>query len=292
MMFTEQQNPNTSGIDQLDTLAMMQTINAEDRTVAEAVERALPAIAHAVDVIADCLRRGGRLFYVGAGTSGRLGILDASECPPTYGTPPEMVQGIIAGGENAVFDAVEGVEDDENAGAHDLAERSLTALDAVVGIAASGRTPYVLGAMAYARRQGAKTIGIANNEPSALLEAAEIAIPLVTGAEVIAGSTRMKAGTAQKLVLNMLSTGTMIRLGKVYGNLMVDVQVKNEKLLHRARRIVAQVGVVNETTAAELLERAGNDVKTAIVMARRGVGEDEAKRMLTAAGGILRHVID
>jgi N-acetylmuramic acid 6-phosphate etherase len=291
-MLTEEQNPRTSAIDQLDTLGIMRTINAEDHTIAGAVERVLPAIARAVDVIAGRLRDGGRLFYVGAGTSGRLGILDASECPPTYGTPPEMVQGVIAGGENAVFDAVEGVEDDEGAGAHDLEARALAPADAVVGIAASGRTPYVLGAVAYARRMGAATIGIANNEPSALLSAVDIAIPLVTGAEVIAGSTRMKAGTAQKLVLNMISTGTMIHLGKVYGNLMVDVQVKNEKLLQRARRIVGQVGACDDATAAVLLGQADNHVKVAIVMARRGVDAATARQLLAAAGGVLRHVID
>ncbi|MBW4438587.1 MAG: N-acetylmuramic acid 6-phosphate etherase [Pleurocapsa minor GSE-CHR-MK-17-07R] len=291
-MFTEQQNPNTQGIDQMDTLAMVRAINSEDQTVADAVARALPDIARAIDAVADSLRRGGRLFYVGAGTSGRLGILDASECPPTYGTPPEMVQGVIAGGEDAVFDAVESVEDDEAAGAADLRARDVSALDAVVGIAASGRTPYVLGALRHARSLGAVTIGISNNTPAAVLDAADIPIALVTGPEVITGSTRMKAGTAQKLVLNMISTGTMIKLGKVYGNLMVDVQVKNEKLLQRARRIVAHVGGVDEARAAELLDLAGRDVKTAIVTARRGVDAAEARALLAAADGFLRRVID
>jgi N-acetylmuramic acid 6-phosphate etherase len=231
------------------------------------------------------------LFYVGAGTSGRLGILDASECPPTYGTPPEMVQGIIAGGENAVFDALEGVEDDAAAGAADLAARGLSARDAVVGIAASGRTPYVIGALVYANSIGAVTVGIANNTPAAVLDSADIPIAVVTGAEVIAGSTRMKAGTAQKLVLNMISTGTMIKLGKVYGNLMVDVQVKNDKLLQRARRIVAQVGGVDEATAAALLTAAHNEVRVAIICARCGVDAERARALLAAAGGALRGVI-
>ncbi len=291
-MLTEDQNPNSAQIDRLDTLAMVQVMNAEDQLVAAAVARALPAIAQAIDAIVARLQRGGRLFYSGAGTSGRLGVLDASECPPTYGTPPDLVQGIIAGGDHALRHSVEGVEDDAEAGAADLRERKLHGDDSVIGIAASGRTPYVLGALAYARGVGALTIGIANNAPSALLDAADIAIPLVTGAEVITGSTRMKAGTAQKLALNMISTGTMIRLGKVYGNLMVDVQVKNEKLLQRARRIVAQVSAVDEGAAAALLQSADNEVKTAIVMARRGVPADVARALLADAGGILRQVID
>jgi N-acetylmuramic acid 6-phosphate etherase len=290
-MLTEQQNPNTQHIDQHDTLGIVTAINAEDRTVADAVARVLPQIAAAIDAIAERLRGGGRLFYVGAGTSGRLGILDASECPPTYGTPPEMVQGIIAGGENAVFDALEGVEDDAAAGAADLAARGLSARDAVVGIAASGRTPYVIGALVYANSIGAVTVGIANNTPAAVLDSADIPIAVVTGAEVIAGSTRMKAGTAQKLVLNMISTGTMIKLGKVYGNLMVDVQVKNDKLLQRARRIVAQVGGVDEATAAALLTAAHNEVRVAIICARCGVDAERARALLAAAGGALRGVI-
>ena len=211
-MLTESQNPKTAQIDQLDTLAMLTAINAEDQSVPNAVAAALPAIAQAVDAIAGCLQAGGRLFYIGAGTSGRLGILDASECPPTYGTPPELVQGIIAGGEHAIFDAVEFVEDDEAAGVNDLAARGLTAQDAVVGIAASGRTPYVLGALRLARETGAVTVGVSNNAPAPVLDAADIAVAVVTGPEAIAGSTRMKAGTAQKLVLNMISTGVMINL--------------------------------------------------------------------------------
>lgn len=291
-MLTEAQNPNTTQIDLLDTLAMLTAINAEDQIVPNAVAAALPAIARAVDAIAECLRAGGRLFYVGAGTSGRLGILDASECPPTYGTPHDLVQGIIAGGEDAMFDAVEFVEDDEQAGASDLAARGLTANDAVVGIAASGRTPYVLGALRYARETGAVTVGVSNNSPAPVLDAADIGIPVVTGPEAITGSTRMKAGTAQKLVLNMISTGAMIKRGKVYGNLMVDVQVKNDKLLQRARRIVAQVGGVDDIKAAALLELAGHDVKTAIVMARTGANAAGARARLAEAGGFLRQVID
>jgi N-acetylmuramic acid 6-phosphate etherase len=290
-MRTEDQNPNTLNIDQLDTLTMLQVINAEDQTVAAVVARALPAIARAVDAIVARVQRGGRLFYIGAGTSGRLGILDASECPPTYGTPPELVQGIIAGGDYALRHSIEGAEDDAAQGGHDLRARNLNAADVVVGIAASGRTPYVLGALAVAREVGAFTIGIANNVPCPLLDAADVAIPLETGAEIITGSTRMKAGTAQKLTLNLISTGTMIRIGKVYGNLMVDVQAKNEKLRQRACRIVAQISGVDLDAAAALLERAEYEVKTAIVMARRDVDVAEARALLDGAGGILRRVI-
>jgi len=292
MMITEQQNPKTLDIDELSTLDIVMRINAEDWTVAEAVARALPSIAEAVDAIVARLQAGGRLFYVGAGTSGRLGILDAVECVPTYNTPPQLVQGLIAGGEAAFTRSIEGVEDDTDAARHDLMAQAMTGRDVVVGIAASGRTPYALGAIAYARQQGALTIGISCNEPAPLLDAADIGIGVVTGPEVITGSTRMKAGTAQKLVLNMLSTATMIKLGKVYGNLMVDVQVRNEKLLQRARRIVVQVGQVEPERAAELLEAAHEDVKVAIVMARRAVTADEARLLLTEAGGILRKVID
>ncbi len=291
-MITEQQNPNTQDIDQLSTLDIVTRINAEDQTVALAVARALPSVAQAVDAIVARLRGGGRLFYVGAGTSGRLGVLDAAECVPTYSTPPQLVQALIAGGETAITRSVEAVEDDMDAARSDLMAQGVNARDAVVGIAASGRTPYVLGALAYAQAQGALTVGISCNEPAPLLEAAEIAIAVVTGPEVITGSTRMKAGTAQKLVLNMLSTATMIKLGKVYGNLMVDVQATNEKLLQRARRIVAQIGQVDDAQAAELLAAAHDEVKVAIVMARRGVTAEAARSLLLGAGGILRQVID
>jgi N-acetylmuramic acid 6-phosphate etherase len=276
----------------MDTLGIVRVINTEDQTVALAVERALPQIAQAVDVIVERLRRGGRLFYIGAGTSGRLGVLDASECPPTYGVAPELVQGIIAGGDDALRNSIEGAEDDLVQGAVELRERGLTAADAVVGIAASGRTPYVLGALAYARQVGAAIIGISNNAPAPLLDAADIAIPVVTGAEVIAGSTRMKSGTAQKLMLNMLSTATMIKLGKVYGNLMVDVQAKNAKLRQRAQRLVARIAGCNEAQASALLEASDYDVKVAVVMARRNIDADAARVLLAQADGFLRRVID
>lgn len=291
MMLTEQANPRSQGIDQRSTLEMLQIINAEDQKVALAVAQALPQIAQAVDGIVEQMQKGGRLFYVGAGTSGRLGVLDAVECVPTYGTPPELVQGIIAGGEGAITHSIEGAEDDAQAGREILVAHGLTSNDAVVGIAASGRTPYALGAVGYAREIGALTIGIACNDPSPLLKGVDIPIGVVVGEEVIAGSTRMKAGTAQKLVLNMLSTAVMIKLGKVYDNLMVDVRASNEKLVIRARRLVERLTGVDEATASALLAQADNDVKTAVVMHRKGVDADAARELLAGAGGRLRAVI-
>ncbi|MBN8637657.1 MAG: N-acetylmuramic acid 6-phosphate etherase [Anaerolineae bacterium] len=291
-MLTEQKNPNTLNIDQLSTAEIAGRIHAEDRTVLDAIERAMPQIVAAIDAIYERMRAGGRLFYVGAGTSGRLGILDAVELVPTFSSPPELVQGILAGGLDAVTQSIEGVEDDRQAGIDELKMRSLTAGDVVLGIAASGRTPFVLGALDYAQSVGARTIAIACNQPAAVLDAAEIAIPLVTGPEVVTGSTRMKAGTAQKMTLNLMSTAVMIKLGKVYGNLMVDVQVKNAKLRERAERIVSEIGRVNIPRAAALLDESGNEVKTAIVIARRGVSADAARALLHAAGGVLRPVID
>ncbi|MGB1287482.1 MAG: N-acetylmuramic acid 6-phosphate etherase [Aggregatilineales bacterium] len=291
-MLTEQANPGTQDIDKLDTLAMVQRINEQDKTVAEAVEKALPQIANAIDVIVRQLQGGGRLIYLGAGTSGRLGILDAVECVPTYGTPPERVQGILAGGDKAIKHSVEGAEDEFDGGRRDLEAIHFSAQDVLVGIAASGRTPYVLGAIAYAQSLTAPTIGIACNVPSALLDAADIAIGVAVGAEVIAGSTRMKAGTAQKMVMNMLSTGSMIKLGKVYGNLMVDVQVTNEKLAQRARSLIMQIADVDEVRADVLLAESGNQVKTAIVMAKRNVNVEDAAILLKEANGFLRVIID
>ncbi len=291
-MLTEQKNPNTLNIDQLSTAEIAGRIHAEDRTVLDAIERAMPQIVAAIDAIYERMRAGGRLFYVGAGTSGRLGILDAVELVPTFSSPPELVQGILAGGLDAVTQSIEGVEDDRQAGIDELKARSLTAGDVVLGIAASGRTPFVLGALDYAQSVGARTIAIACNQPAAVLDAAEIAIPLVTGPEVVTGSTRMKAGTAQKMTLNLMSTAVMIKLGKVYGNLMVDVQVKNAKLRERAERIVSEIGHVDISHAAALLDESGNEVKTAIVIARRGVSAAEARALLHAAGGVLRPVID
>src|SRR5690349_18363506 len=264
-LLTEQQNPASASIDAVSTEEAMRIINAEDRRVAGAVEREIPAIARAVDAIVAAIEKGGRLFYIGAGTSGRLGVLDASECPPTFSVPPEVVQGIIAGGESALSRATETTEDDPAIGIRDLLARGFTARDVLVGIAASGRTPYVLGAIAEAKRMGAVTVGLSCTPDSELSRAVAIAIAPLVGPEVVAGSTRMKAGTAQKLVLNMLSTGTFIRLGYVYGNLMVNVQPKNEKLIDRARRIVAQSAGVTPERARELLGEAGNSVRVAIL---------------------------
>lgn len=284
-LLTEQTNPSSEAIDALPTEEALRIINAEDGKVAEAVGREIPAIARAVDAIVAAMERGGRLFYIGAGTSGRLGVLDAAECPPTFSAPPDQVQGIIAGGEAAVARATETTEDDPEMGVRDLLQRGFTATDVLVGIAASGRTPYVLGAVAEASRMGAVTIGISCTPDSELARLARIAITPLAGPEVVAGSTRMKAGTAQKLVLNMLSTGTFIRLGYVYRNLMVNVQPRNTKLVDRARRIIAQAAGVSYERAGELLVAAGNSVRTAIVMEKKTVGRPEAERLLAAAGG-------
>jgi N-acetylmuramic acid 6-phosphate etherase len=263
-LLTEQINPHSRAIDAMPTLDMLRVINDEDRKVADSVTPELPNISRAVDAIVDALGRGGRLFYIGAGTSGRLGVLDASECPPTFNVSPDLVQGIIAGGESALSHATEATEDDPSSGARDLLARGFTGGDVLCGIAASGRTPYVLGAIAEANRMGAVTIGISCTPDSELSRAARLPIAPLTGPEVIAGSTRLKAGTATKLVLNMLTTGTFIRLGYVYGNLMVNVQPKNSKLLDRARRIVATATGLSYEDAAKALEAAGNNVKAAI----------------------------
>lgn len=284
-LLTEQANPASEGIDALATGEILQIIQNEDRTVAEAVGAQLGAIARVVDAIVAAMEKGGRLFYIGAGTSGRLGVLDAAECPPTFGAAPELVQGIIAGGEAALAHSTEASEDDAAMGARDLLQRGFTAGDVLVGIAASGRTPYVLGAVAEANRLGAVTAGISCTPGSELARAVKIAITAPVGPEVVAGSTRMKAGTATKMILNMLTTASFIRLGYVYGNLMVNVQAKNAKLLDRARRIVAHAGKVSPERAAALLEAAGNDVRTAIVMARTELDCDRARQKLTAAGG-------
>ncbi|HTS67248.1 MAG TPA: N-acetylmuramic acid 6-phosphate etherase [Candidatus Acidoferrales bacterium] len=284
-LLTEQPNPASAAIDTLPTEEALRIINAEDQKIALAVAAEIPAIARAVDAAVAALGRGGRLFYIGAGTSGRLGVLDASEIPPTYSVPPEMVQGIIAGGERALTRASETSEDDPDAGARDLLARGFTARDVLVGIAASGRTPYVLGAVAEARRMGAATIGICCTPDAELSRAVDISIAPLVGPEIVAGSTRMKAGTAQKLVLNMLSTETFIRLGYVYRNLMVNVQPTNHKLIERACRIVAEAAGVDRARAAELLAASGNRVRTAIVMGKADVSREEAERRLAAAGG-------
>jgi len=286
-LLTEQRNPRTARIDEASTLDMLRLINAEDKLVPLCIEKILPDVAAAVDLIAERLQNGGRLFYIGAGTSGRLGVLDAAECPPTYGVSSAIVQGIIAGGEAAIFKAQEGVEDDPARGAKDLEARNLSSADVVVGIAASGRTPYVLGAMRYAKKIGAPTIGISCSPNAPLEKIASIALVAAVGPEVVTGSTRMKAGTAQKLLLNMLSTGAMIRLGKVYGNLMIDVRPSNAKLVERARRIVMEAAGVNYEESCAYLQKSGNDVKLAVFMLLSGLERDEAAAVLRKNGGYL-----
>ncbi len=288
---TERANLQTAGLDRLSTAEMLRRINAEDQGIARAVKRALPAIEAAVEGIVARLRSGGRLFYVGAGTSGRLGVLDAVECVPTFNTPPEMVQAVIAGGAAALTRSIEGAEDDRAGSRAELARRGLSKGDALVGIAASGRTPYTIGAVEYARERGALCIGIACNEPTPLLEASEIAIAALVGPEVIAGSTRLKAGSVQKLILNMLSTVTMVRLGKVYGNRMVDVRVTNAKLARRALAMTMEILDIEEVAAAKLLADAQQNVKTAVVMARRSVEYEEARNLLLASDGFLSRAL-
>lgn len=290
-LLTEQPNPASESIDSLDTEAMLRVMNGEDRRVAEAVEREIPRIARAVEAVAGALEAGGRLFYIGAGTSGRLGVLDASECPPTFNVPAEMVQGIIAGGERALAHATEASEDSAELGARDLETRGFRAGDVLVGIAASGRTPYVLGAVRRAKELGAVTIGISCTPDSELSRAVDLPVEPLPGPEVVAGSTRLKAGTATKLVLNMLSTGAMIRLGNVFGNLMVNVQPRNEKLVDRARRIVEVAAGVSAEEAARLLEESGRSVRTAIVMGRLGLTRAAAEERLRAAGGNVRRAL-
>ncbi|MDX1935426.1 MAG: N-acetylmuramic acid 6-phosphate etherase [Capsulimonadales bacterium] len=289
---TELPNPHTENLDRLSTVEMLARINDEDATVAAAVRTQLPRIADAVDAIAAALRTGGRLIYIGAGTSGRLGILDASECLPTFGVTPDQVFGRIAGGEEALTRAIEGAEDDGPAGAAAIDAVDVNAHDVVVGISASGGAPYVRAALVRAKERGAVTVSIANSANAPLSGDADIAIEAVTGPEVIAGSTRMKAGTAQKLILNMLSTGAMVRIGKTYGNRMVDVRATNRKLVGRARRLIREIGQVDsDCEADELLEAAGEAVKVAIVMARRRVTAVEAKRQLDEANGFLSVVL-
>lgn len=288
---TERANPQTAAIDTQSSLGIVTLINDQDATVAPAVRRELEHIAQAVDVIVARLQRGGRLFYLGAGTSGRLGILDASEMPPTYGVSPNLVQGYIAGGDVALRQSIEGAEDDAAAGAHIVRDAGVTEADVVVGIAASGTTPWVLGAVAEARQRGAATVALTCAPDSPLARSVDIAIAPVVGPEVIAGSSRMKAGTAQKMVLNMLSTATMIRLGKVYGNLMVDLRPTNAKLRRRAVHILQEVACVDAETARCALDATGYEVKPALVMLLAGVDADQARHRLAMAGGFVRLAI-
>lgn len=286
-LLTETRNPASSAIDRLPTAEILTVINQADREIPDAVAKVIPEIAKAVDAIVDRLRKQGRLFYIGAGTSGRLGVLDASECPPTFNVPASLVQAIIAGGDRALRNSVERAEDDSEQASEDLEARGFSAGDVLVGIAASGRTPYVLGAMAYAQSLGALTIGLSCTPDSRVARAAEIAITPVPGPEIITGSTRMRAGTATKLVLNMISTAVMIRLGYVYGNLMVNVQPTNGKLADRACRIIATIAGISNEEAGQLLDESGS-VRVAIIMHKFGIGRSDAEARLNAAQGSLR----
>jgi|SRR5262252_1583041 len=288
---TEQENPRTAQISSLPTADILRLINEEDAGVAQAVARVLPDITRAVDELVKRLQAGGRLFYIGTGTSGRLGVLDASECPPTFGVSPELVQAVIAGGYDACFRAVEASEDDEAAGPDDLRKRGFTEADVLVGIAASGRTPYTVGAVRFARQLGALTVAIACAPGSAITAAAEISIVPVVGPEVIAGSTRMKAGTAQKLVLNMISTATMIRLGYVTGNRMTNVQTRNVKLHARAIRILKSEAGLAEADAQAILEQAEGSLPAALVMAKTGRSRWEAESALHRSQGVIATAI-
>ena len=288
---TEAADPALADIDTLDVEARLRLINAEDAKVAAAVAAEIPQIARAVRLAAASLRAGGRLIYLGAGTSGRLGVLDASECPPTFGVPPAMVQGLIAGGPGAMFQAVEGAEDDPELGAAAVVGAEVGARDTVVGISASGAAPFVLGALRLAVKRGASVVALTNNRPSALESVAAVTIAPVVGPEVLAGSTRLKSGTAQKMVLNMISTGAMMEIGKTYGNLMVDVQATNAKLRARAVRIVRQVTGAAPDRAESALLQAGGSAKVAIVLLQTGATPDEARLRLARAGGFLRRAL-
>jgi N-acetylmuramic acid 6-phosphate etherase len=289
--FTEQENPRTSNLSSLSSLEIVRVMNEEDALVAAAVGAVLPEISQAVDKIVARMRAGGRLFYIGTGTSGRLGVLDASECPPTFGVSPELVQAIVAGGYEACYRAVEASEDDDAAGKKDLEGRGFTKHDALVGIAASGRTPYTIGAVAWARERGAFTAAITCAPGSPITSAAEIAIAPVVGPEVVAGSTRLKAGTAQKMVLNMLSTATLVQLGYVTGNRMTNVQTRNTKLRARALRILMAEAGIDERAATTFLDKTDGSLPLALVMAQTGCELDEARKALAASSGVVREAI-
>ncbi|APX07836.1 N-acetylmuramic acid 6-phosphate etherase [Vibrio campbellii] len=291
-LVTESRNPASAEIDTLSTIEMLQVINQEDQKVALAVQAVLPQIAQTIDAITAAFANGGRLIYMGAGTSGRLGILDASECPPTYGTHPDMVIGLIAGGHQAILKAVENAEDNAQMGQDDLKTLNLTQHDVVVGIAASGRTPYVLGGLEYAKSVGATTASIACNPECAMAEAADIAILPIVGAEVVTGSSRMKAGTAQKLVLNMLTSGAMIRSGKVFGNLMVDVEATNAKLIQRQTNIVIEATGATKEQAEKALEACERHCKTAILMILADLDAEQAKSRLAEHSGFIRAALN
>ncbi|MGC8594672.1 MAG: N-acetylmuramic acid 6-phosphate etherase [Candidatus Kryptoniota bacterium] len=291
-LVTEQRNPASMDIDSKNVIDILRIINNEDKKVAFAVEKELPYIAEAVEIVVNAFRSGGRLFYTGAGTSGRIGVQDAAECPPTYGTDPEMIQAMIAGGRPALFKAQEGAEDYEENGANDVLAHGITSRDVVCGIAASRRTPYVVGAIKKSREIGAKTIFVTTNPRSQFDLEVDVAICPEVGPEVIMGSTRMKSGTAQKMILNMITTASMIRLGKVYENMMVDLQMTNKKLEERSKLIIMTITGVDYETAERVLYEAGGHVKTAVVMIKANVTADEAKRRLNLSNGFVRTAIE
>ncbi|WDH82928.1 N-acetylmuramic acid 6-phosphate etherase [Paenibacillus urinalis] len=291
-LITEHPNPRTDHIDQLDSIEIMKLINDEDQLIARVIRPLIPHIAKVADCIVETFEHGGRLFYVGAGTSGRIGILDASECPPTYGTDPSLIQGLIAGGFEAVRTPVEGAEDSEQGGREDMQSHQVGPHDVVIGIAASGRTPYVLGAMKEARTLGALVVGLCNNPNSAMKPLADYIIEAVTGPEVIMGSTRMKSGSAQKLILNMLTTTAMIRSGKVYRNLMIDLNPSNEKLVDRAKRIIKLATGASEEQIKDAYIESDGHVKTAIVMIMTGSDASSARKLLASSKGYVRKAID
>jgi N-acetylmuramic acid 6-phosphate etherase len=291
-LLTESRNPHSEAIDTLSPVEIVHLMNSEDMKVVEAVAVVSAAIAQGIEWAADRLRRGGRLIYVGAGTSGRLGVLDAAECPPTFSTPPEMVVGLIAGGKTALTRAVEGAEDDPDRGASDIAAIEVGTLDVVVGIATSGRTPYVRGAVREARSRGAATIGLTCNRPSLLGEDVDLEIAPLVGAEVISGSTRLKAGTATKMILNMISTGAMVQVGKTLGNRMVDLQPTNEKLRIRSRRILRELAGLDDALARDILARCGGRLKLALVVALAKVDPDRAQALLDSQNGQVRAAVN
>jgi N-acetylmuramic acid 6-phosphate etherase len=288
---TEQRNPASTNLDRMSALEIVRLMNREDHKLAAAVARELPAIARAVEAIAARIRKGGRLIYIGAGSSGRIGVLDASECPPTFGTPPTLVRALIAGGRKAVTGPVEGAEDRPRDAVRDLKKIGLAAEDVLVGIAASGTTPYVLGAMSYAKKRRALAIGISSNRNSPVERAASIAITPEVGPEVLTGSTRLKAGTAQKMVLNMLSTATMVRLGYVYENLMIDLLIANAKLEKRAGEILEDAGAQTASSAGHALRQSKHDLRVALVMLKTGVSAKQAQGKLAASRGQLRKAL-
>jgi N-acetylmuramic acid 6-phosphate etherase len=288
---TESINPDTVNIDHMSPMEILTLMNKEDEKVIHAVKQVIPAIAEVVEAVVAAIKDGGRVFFVGAGTSGRMGVLEAAECPPTFGVSKELFQAVIAGGEEAVYQAVESAEDDSEQGKKDLQDRALSGKDVVIGIAASGKTPYVVGALEWAKRCGAKTVALACNEQSVIGEIADYKIEAVPGPEVISGSTRMKAGTVQKLILNMITTTSMIKLGKVYRNLMVDLHISNRKLRERAINIIKMATGADDDTAREALKNSDNNVKAALVMIKNRVDYQQALKQLDEANGYVRLAI-